>query len=251
YDSLFSIICNLWMDNVNSRTLQLRGLSVEMMVLVDGFSQAFRSRSTLEHGRDVVRRMLHTRSPEYFPYGHTNASVERLVDHIFPGDSCGDAITSCTRCGFRIEGSVQTFGHHVVVIPPILMRREPDAVVTMGKWFQNHLSCIVLYSHLVRQTTLMSVPDVLCLSITSKQVQLDPVLRFNCNGRTVVTKLRGIIYHGDEHFTSRIFSADGDIWFHDGITTRSSTRFEVNLKNDNLTSFHTYRRKDATLAVSV
>ncbi|KAJ7282262.1 hypothetical protein C8J57DRAFT_1055716, partial [Mycena rebaudengoi] len=249
YDSLFSIICNLWMDNVNSRTLQLRGLSVEMMVLVDGFSQAFRSRSTLEHGRDVVCRMLHTRSPEYFPYGHTNASVKRLVDHIFPGDSCGDAITSCTRCGFRIEGSVQTFGYHVVVIPPILMRREPDAVVTMGKWFQNHLSCKVGSCPMYRP--LMSVPDVLCLSITSKQVQLDPVLRFNCNGRTVVTKLRGIIYHGDEHFTSRIFSADGDIWFHDGITTRSSTRFEVNLKNDNLTSFHTYRGKDATLAVSV
>ncbi|KAJ7263924.1 hypothetical protein C8J57DRAFT_1070258 [Mycena rebaudengoi] len=104
-------------------------------------------------------------------------------------------------------------------------------------------------SPLYRKTTLTSVPAVLCLSITHKQIQLDPVLRFNCDGRRVVTKLRGIIYHGDEHFMSRMFTTDGDIWFHSGITTRSSTRFEGNLKNISLASLHTYRGKDATLAV--
>ncbi|KAJ7248795.1 hypothetical protein C8J57DRAFT_1080000 [Mycena rebaudengoi] len=81
-------------------------------------------------------------------------------------------------------------------------------------------------------TTLTSIPAVLCLSTTGKQVQLDPVLRFNCDGhRVVVTKLRGMIYHRDEHFTSCMFTTDGNIWFHDGITTRSSTRFEENLRN--------------------
>ncbi|KAJ7229699.1 hypothetical protein C8J57DRAFT_1085582 [Mycena rebaudengoi] len=81
-------------------------------------------------------------------------------------------------------------------------------------------------------TTLTSIPAVLCLSTTSKQVQLDLVLRFNCDGhRVVVTKLRGMIYHGDEHFTSRMFTTDCNIWFQDGITTRSSTRFEGNLRN--------------------
>ncbi|KAJ7262454.1 hypothetical protein C8J57DRAFT_1057882 [Mycena rebaudengoi] len=98
-------------------------------------------------------------------------------------------------------------------------------------------------SPLYRKTTLTSVPAVLCLSITSKQVQLDPVLRFNCDGRRVVTKLRRIIYHGDEHFTSRMFTANGDIWFHNGITTRPSTRFEGNLRNIALATLHTYRRK--------
>ncbi|KAJ7243464.1 hypothetical protein C8J57DRAFT_1083699 [Mycena rebaudengoi] len=73
-------------------------------------------------------------------------------------------------------------------------------------------------------TTLTSIPAVLCLSTTGKQVQLDPVLRFNCDGhRVVVTKLRGMIYHRDEHFTSCMFTTDGNIWFHDGITTRSSS----------------------------
>ncbi|KAJ7268889.1 hypothetical protein C8J57DRAFT_1004864, partial [Mycena rebaudengoi] len=55
--------------------------------------------------------------------------------------------------------------------------------------------------------------------------------------------LRGIIYHGDEHFTSRMFTTNSDIWFHNGITTRSSTRFEGNLRNIALASLHTYREK--------
>ncbi|KAJ7268277.1 hypothetical protein C8J57DRAFT_1067284 [Mycena rebaudengoi] len=100
-----------------------------------------------------------------------------------------------------------------------------------------------------RKTTLTSVPAVLCLSITTKQVRLDPVLRFDCNGRSVVTKLRGMIYHGDARFFSRMFTPDGDIWFHDGITTRSSTRFEGNLKMVDLESLHAYRGKDDMLAV--
>ncbi|KAJ7229289.1 hypothetical protein C8J57DRAFT_1044337 [Mycena rebaudengoi] len=104
-------------------------------------------------------------------------------------------------------------------------------------------------SPLYRKTTLTSVPAVLCLSITSKQVQLDPVLRFNCDGCRVVTKLHGIIYHGDKHFMSHMFTTNSDIWFHDGITTRSATRLEGNLRNIALASLHTYCGKDATLTV--
>ncbi|KAJ7241823.1 hypothetical protein C8J57DRAFT_1558631, partial [Mycena rebaudengoi] len=94
------------------------------------------------------------------------------------------------------------------------------------------------------------VPTVLYLSITSKQIQLDPVLHFNCDGRRVVTKLRGIRHISwRQAFTSRMFTTDGEIWFHDGITTQSSTRFEGNLKNIALASLHTYLEKDATLAM--
>ncbi|KAJ7248935.1 hypothetical protein C8J57DRAFT_1189368 [Mycena rebaudengoi] len=259
YDSLFGILCNLWMDDVILRSAQLGCMSHEMEALVAGFNQAFLSRFTLEHGRDMVRRMLHTKSPEHFPYGHSNASVDRLIDHIFPQSSNGDAITCCARCGFCTEGTIQTFGHHVVVTLPPALRHEPGRVISMRKWFRNHLlhkmgpcrRCLddQVDHPLYRKTILTSVPAVLCLSITNKQVRLDPVLRFDCNGRSVVTKLRGIIYHGDKHFISRMFTSDGDIWFHDGITTRSSTRFEGNLKNVDLASLHAYRGKDAMLAV--
>ncbi|KAJ7234566.1 hypothetical protein C8J57DRAFT_1089612, partial [Mycena rebaudengoi] len=48
--------------------------------------------------------------------------------------------------------------------------------------------------------------------------------------------LRGVIYHGEGHFTSRIFTPDGEIWFRDGITTRSFTRYDGNLVDVSLLS---------------
>ncbi|KAJ6629570.1 hypothetical protein B0H10DRAFT_1712089, partial [Mycena sp. CBHHK59/15] len=52
----------------------------------------------------------------------------------------------------------------------------------------------------------------------------------DCNGVMVKTKLRGIIYGGQADFTARLVDRDGGMWFHDGITTRSSCLAEINLR---------------------
>ncbi|KAJ7038712.1 hypothetical protein C8F04DRAFT_910233, partial [Mycena alexandri] len=44
-------------------------------------------------------------------------------------------------------------------------------------------------------------------------------LRLNLNGAAHILLLRGVIYHGSFHFTSRIIGTDGRVWFHDGMTT--------------------------------
>ena len=41
-------------------------------------------------------------------------------------------------------------------------------------------------------------------------------------GETLVLDVRGLIYHGDFHFTSCIIGTDGIVWYHDGMTTGSS-----------------------------
>ena len=43
---------------------------------------------------------------------------------------------------------------------------------------------------------------------------------------TVVLDVRGLIYHGDFHFTSCIVGTDGTVWYHDGMTTGSSCENE-------------------------
>ncbi|KAJ7264806.1 hypothetical protein C8J57DRAFT_1069652, partial [Mycena rebaudengoi] len=76
------------------------------------------------------------------------------------------------------------------------------------------------------------------------------VLRFPCDDRVTRCRLRGIIYHKDDHFTSRLFTPSGDIWFHDGITTWRSTRYEGNLRNiGSRDALHSWDGARATLAV--
>ncbi|KAJ7439586.1 hypothetical protein B0H11DRAFT_1751785 [Mycena galericulata] len=62
-------------------------------------------------------------------------------------------------------------------------------------------------------------------------ISIDPDIELNCAGRRVSLKLSGIIYHGSKHFAARIITPGGGIWFHDGITTRSSTMGHRNMGN--------------------
>ncbi|KAI0788943.1 hypothetical protein BC629DRAFT_1273008, partial [Irpex lacteus] len=52
-------------------------------------------------------------------------------------------------------------------------------------------------------------------------------------------KLIGIIYYGNNHFTSRIISNSGDIWYHDGIETQSQCQYEGNIATCNPDIFYT------------
>ncbi|KAI0038890.1 hypothetical protein FA95DRAFT_1504938 [Auriscalpium vulgare] len=35
-------------------------------------------------------------------------------------------------------------------------------------------------------------------------------------------RLKGIVYHGDAHFTVRLVTDNGTLWYHDGISTGKS-----------------------------
>ncbi|KAJ7494059.1 hypothetical protein FB451DRAFT_1020317 [Mycena latifolia] len=52
---------------------------------------------------------------------------------------------------------------------------------------------------------------------------LDRAIKLQCAGRLVALRLRGVIYHGADHFTSRTITSRGVMWFHDGITTHSTS----------------------------
>ncbi|KAJ7831954.1 hypothetical protein B0H14DRAFT_2162560, partial [Mycena olivaceomarginata] len=41
--------------------------------------------------------------------------------------------------------------------------------------------------------------------------------------------LRGIIYAGENHFTSRIIKENGAIWYHDGIATGRKCQYDGQL----------------------
>jgi hypothetical protein len=58
------------------------------------------------------------------------------------------------------------------------------------------------------------------------KIKLSRNIKFVENGKTTVLALRGMIYHGGYHFTSRIVSSDGNVWFHDGMTTAHTTALD-------------------------
>ncbi|KAJ7500692.1 hypothetical protein B0H11DRAFT_765301 [Mycena galericulata] len=77
---------------------------------------------------------------------------------------------------------------------------------------------------------------------------MDFIIQVSCSGRKVPLKLRGVIYHGSEHFTSRIITPGGGIWFHDGMTTGSTTVAHGNMR-DVLDKLHLCEGRRAATAV--
>ena len=80
-----------------------------------------------------------------------------------------------------------------------------------------------------------------------KKTEIDPQFVLTVNGVSKQYKLRGIIYFGNNHFTSRIISYTGQTWFHDGITTGQSVIYEGEIQH--LKAINTCQGKQASVAI--
>ena len=61
--------------------------------------------------------------------------------------------------------------------------------------------------------------------------------------------LKGIVYYGKNHFTSRIISKDGKIWFNDRISTGGKSIEEGHLSTMTVKNIKKCKGKDLVLAV--
>lgn len=81
---------------------------------------------------------------------------------------------------------------------------------------------LTLSHNMDKVVKLTAVPSVLVLALNGEPHMISPHIKIPFNGKMFKLKLRGVIYGGQFHFTSRIISPDGSIWYHDGMTTQSS-----------------------------
>ena len=75
-------------------------------------------------------------------------------------------------------------------------------------------------SHHQTVPTFNSYP-LLVFEFPGQSAFIDDAITLNLANQVIQYKLKGIIYYGDNHFTSRIISDDCLVWYHDGMTTGS------------------------------
>jgi hypothetical protein len=74
-------------------------------------------------------------------------------------------------------------------------------------------------------------------------------MNLNVSGNPAHYNLKGIVYLGGFHFTSRIVTSDNTVWFHDGITTANICIKEDILKNFNHSDLTLCKERQAELVV--
>ena len=91
---------------------------------------------------------------------------------------------------------------------------------------ETHEKCPDCSCALKQPTSFKSAPNVLVFEINSKNIKISKTLKFVQDSETVILDIRGLIYHGDFHFTSRIIGNDNIVQYHDGMTTGSTCKNE-------------------------
>ncbi|KAJ3771978.1 hypothetical protein FB446DRAFT_644325 [Lentinula raphanica] len=212
YDSLFLILHQIWIDTDYDVTSY-----VNLPSIMHGFSLHLQGDCTLESVRDDFRQIVQhiNRDLRWGAYASTQDVLSELLRC---NQSCFDATLMCpqghpqTRIG-RVPSATQFY-------PPFL-----TIPTSSSDWLNNippyaFNTCRICGSSLLKQLQLNSAPPILSFNIDGMaDFVIDTHIDSTIMDNVVHYRLAGISYFSIEqaHFNSRIFTASGDVFAHDGM----------------------------------
>ncbi|KAJ7112340.1 hypothetical protein C8R44DRAFT_632156 [Mycena epipterygia] len=228
YDALFTILFNVWKGNPTKWHQSFNAKNEMMKTLSNGFFQSTNQVVALELVRDQVRTNLNHISPQSFPYGQNGISIDDLCAAVIGQNVfCATGTKTCLRCLYVDPEEVECLNEFHCLkyqqnVDGVMLKERifNDLSGLSGTWCpecrcENEAIEMQLVPRLHR------LPDLFIVSIqqNGSNFPIEHKLHFDLNGNTRVLLLRGVIYLGSFHFTSRVIGSDGRLWFHDGIST--------------------------------
>jgi hypothetical protein len=243
YDSILVIIYRLWQDKPEQWSNIFEKTNAHLKFLSHGFHGIFNKMLCFEDVRDSLRNILHQKNSTDYPIGPVGISVANLALEIFkPNDTVSSSQQFCSNCTYE-EFSIDDLLDYVVHAGRSNYRSTAQWMATMIKSSRD--ICPRCNNSLKRQIFYNDIPPFLVLEYPMTNIQTSHIIRFeNDNNDIVPLKLRGIVYHGQHHFTCRIISDDGQIWYHDGVTTAQSCTYEGLLNDINNANIKTCKNKE-------
>ncbi|KAH6902965.1 hypothetical protein BKA70DRAFT_1228128 [Coprinopsis sp. MPI-PUGE-AT-0042] len=248
YDALFGIMLNLW----NSERLCWQRNMTEMgplcQSLSDGFQSAMDSALDLETVRDGVRRELTLAAPNTFPTGRGLTSMDRLMEGVFGDEAIGNTELSCPLCRSSYQDDALTL-RTVNTIYPNAFRSHftgedysiADSLYCQPASVPTTCPNCGPNSRLNRLTICRRTPRLIIVEVVDRTMILSPFISFLDNvGSRRILKIRGSIYLGNAHFTSRYIDRDNNVWYHDGATSGRFCKLDGKLTTER--SLHWLKR---------
>ncbi len=249
YDSLFVILYDIWIQDPNLWSRWFRNIGNKYLVALSrGFRQYQMGELSLEDVRDSVRLKLHGKDPVAFPLGHAGASVGRLaIEMLTPDHIVASSQLVCTNCDYEGLEIDDNLGY--VLCPSQSKSAASTSKLVNDLGHEAQESCPECMCDMVRDTVYENTPALLIIEYPGSNVKTSHKIKFDTDAGPVYLYLRGIVYHGGFHFTSRIISADGSIWYHDGRETGSVCHSDGSLSAITDQGLRKCRRRNLVLAV--
>ena len=244
YDAVITLLFNIWRGDAISETDSWRELQCD---LLDSLTQSFRKHKdvqlsfatssirsySLEQIRDFIRRHLARISAE-FTFG-SYASVHSITERLLKTSEPVTTSNLCCPNSHTVDQNPSTTSNCEIIISG-----GPSLQACVDNFsFETASRCSTCNTYLSRLTTFVQTPPLLAFDLGNDSPILDPVLWISSHGHDSLARarysLRGIIYFENNHFTERVITSSGMVWFHDGMFTGPSLLYE----NSNLTSITT------------
>jgi hypothetical protein len=246
YDTLFTILFDIWAQNPKLWTRRLRSIDNGFLTaLSKGFRHFEAEKMTLEDVRNGIRSLLHAHSPNQFPWGRRNASVGYLaLTMLTPENSVASSQIRCTSCDYE-EPEVDDNTKYAVF--------AQEAAASTSKWiaglgYEVADPCPDCMSPMTCDISFKDTPSILTFEYPQKDMRTSHTIVFHTEDGRVPLYLRGIIYHGQSHFTARIIDPDGSVWYYDGMLGHLCQK-EGPLKSFSSEGLRTCRGKILVLAI--
>ena len=248
YDALFTILYNIWSETPIHFRARLAKRNTFTAQLEEQFQYIKNHIISPEAARDNIRPLIHDYNPSDFPLGRKGASMIHLSDLFFKSDRrVADKNLKCTNCLSQKSDIIKSY---------LFKQIQQFEGTTTQKWFKFITSenpaaeiCENCNQNLMTYTNFHKVPAVIALDIYAQKTSISHKLTFKIWDDVKALNLAGIVYLGDEHFTARIIEQNKNMWWHDGITTKSNCIFEGNLKNITPQKLKYLHGKKACLAI--
>jgi hypothetical protein len=175
-----------------------------------------------EQHRDMFRRALETIDSQNHKFGEIT-SVGSLLHHLLATEQETTRIQN--RCSHNHTERVHSIssGHFQ---PGLEVHRSIQHWVNLPSSYTRR-RCRVCGNPFAKIVDHVHLPHIIAFELKNNSTTLDTLLTVKLlTGIVLKYRLAGIVYFGDVHFVARVLRQDGQISFHDGITTCRNLIYE-------------------------
>ena len=247
YDSLFTVLYDIWTDAPNLWSDRFANVSGYLSMLSEGFLLVKDKSVSIEVARDTVRLELnHLDSTEY-PMGTVFTCLAALTHRMMvkrEHRDSGKVFLSCIACGYQGK-TLLHIGEYVTLNdtgPFHDGRNQTNKISDCLGWHlsdrqkKSRIPCprcsetnTNQQSRLGLEIRMNRLPYIMCMMLNQDTIKIDEALTYSDAQYNILYRLRGVIYGDGNHFVARLIRKDGNIWYHDGMTTGSICVFEGRL----------------------
>ncbi|KDR71669.1 hypothetical protein GALMADRAFT_74602 [Galerina marginata CBS 339.88] len=246
YDATFTVFFNLWCSNKDLWTDELQAIGNPFILdLVNGFIDIDHNLKSFEIVRDDLRRKLEIFFPDNLQFGHF-AALDDLFE-VMVGTDAPVRSTSyaCNNNHIRRLNNLSNY----LVLAGTVQYLSTSSWALMTNEASNYICHRCGYEVFIKREFLV-LPSVLAFDFCGHKINIDHEIQIPYNGMLHKFRLAGIIYFGQAHFCAQIILPDGQIWYHDGITTGRNMIYQGSMTN-NPPDLSTCNNKVAVLAFYV